>query len=130
MSSTSHLTPESPPGLTPMTGDLFSSAPTMTTKVNKSELLKRLQSRRKQLVRQRRNALAQAAKARSGPDPKSEATFRSKAEIYLDSIRRQDARIDLLDQGAHKVYDIDLLDAELLVELGFGLDVNGNTPAL
>ena len=84
---------------------------------------------RKSLVKRRRNELAAAAKARkNGDDPSGPESY---AKQTMGHIRKIDARLGLLNSSTTPAmrFEIDLRDPGLR-EMGFGMDENGNYPAL
>jgi hypothetical protein len=102
----------------------------MVVKVSLTSLRSQLGGYRKSLVKRRRNLLAQAAKARR--DGGSYSPLEREAKMTLEDIRDTDAKIGLigkaLNQGSWQL-EVDLRDPGLR-ELGFGMDENGNYPAL
>ena len=85
---------------------------------------------RRYLVKKRRNELAQAAKFRKAGTVVLAGQAANDAEATLKSIRRIDARLGLLTAApATTKFKINVRDEDL-VEFGFGMDQNGNYPAL
>lgn len=79
-------------------------------------------------MKKRRNALARNAAARRSGEP----TDPGAVEALTDSIRRIDSMLGLLEKAHNKRswnFRVDLLDP-IIEEMGFGLDSNGNFPAL
>jgi len=127
--------PSMPTELPLMVTDLSSSAP-MMVRVSLLALSDALQARRKQLVKLRRNHMAKAAATRrrlSGAVGKVYSNEDTQAaEATLGTIRVIDNQLGLLKMAANQrshYFDVDVRDPEL-GELGFGLDTNGNSPAL
>lgn len=102
----------------------------MVVRVSLNTMKQSLQAMRKSLVKQRRNELAAAARVRkSGQDSSGQEKM---ARQTLGHIRKIDARLGLLDEAINQKstdFTVDLRDPGLR-ELGFGMDSNGNYPAL
>jgi hypothetical protein len=130
MSSTKLSTSESQSEATPLITDSFWSDRPMPVTVTVAQLKKQQLAYRRYLVKKRRNELAQAAKYRKAGEVVQHGLAEAAAAETLKSIRRIDARLGLLDLGAASTrFTIDLRDEDL-VEFGFGMDQNGNYPAL
>jgi len=125
--STSTSEPTATPG---PTGEASSLWGPMTVKITLATMKKQIQAQRKSQVKQRRNSLNTAARLRkSGGDPSGPA---SDAEFDMRRIRELDAMLGLLSEAVNEKttwFMIDLLDPQVQ-DLGFGLDANGNYPAL
>lgn len=125
-------TSESPSTPTPSSEAILSSLAGKTTvKIGLLATKQALLNRRKQLVKQRRNLLSQAAAARRKGT--SDALLKHAAAQAMGLIRKADARVGLLSEAQNErswSFEIDLYDQSLIEELGFGLDENGNYPAL
>ncbi len=102
----------------------------MVVTVSLGSMKTQLQGYRKSLVKKRRNYLAQAARVRR--DGGQSSLLEHEARKTFDEIRDTDARIGLIGKalnfGTTKL-EVDLRDPGLR-ELGFGMDENGNYPAL
>lgn len=110
----------------------WSSSPPMTVRVTLATMKRSLAAKRKQLVKRRRNELAAAARARKNVDLSTAQVAENNAKMTLDHIRKIDARLGLLDDIVNEkstYFEIDLRDKDLK-EFGFGMDDNGNYPAL
>ena len=129
MSLTKPLIKERPLSAMSLTGDSSSSGP-MTVKIALPTMRAALAARRKYLVKQRRNFLAAAAKDRKKGILDSPAELRATDTLHL--IRAMDAKLGLLSKLVNEsstTFVIDIRDPDLR-ELGFGMDDNGNYPAL
>jgi hypothetical protein len=104
----------------------------MTVKISLLTMKQQLIARRKFLVKTRRNELNTAARARKKGDDQSGRVWSNTAILTLSQIRELDARIGLLLRASNErswSFDVDLRDPDL-TDLGFGMDENGNYPAL
>ena len=129
MSLTKPSTSESESSLSFGPGVLSSSAP-MTVTVSLPTMRQALQARRRSLVKKRRNYLAEAARERK--KGKLGGPAEHFATTCLSDIREVDAKLGLLSKLINESttrFTIDLRDPDL-VDLGFGMDDNGNYPAL
>lgn len=128
MSSTKPSTSESPlKPSRPRMGAWFSSDPTMV-KVTVEVALQKLAGKRKRLVKDRRNLMAKAAKIATGNIMKD--VLKDQADDTLGWIRTVDHQIGLL-QVAPKTTKLSFdLMGEQLGDIGFGMDENGNYPAI
>jgi hypothetical protein len=130
MSLTKDLTSENPSVPTPGTEDYPFWEASMPVMVTLAQLKAQQAGYRKSLVKTRRNQLAQAAKLHKAGDEVSAGEARRSANNTLLSIRKMDARMGLLSLApATTKFKIDLRDPEL-EWFGFGMDHNGNYPAL
>lgn len=132
MSLTNPSTNPSEPSVTPgpIEMDSSSSARPMVVRVSLATMKRQLLAQRKALVKRRRNELAAAAKARKTGDQVGQ--WENLAKGTLAHIRKIDARVGLLDEAQNERswnFEVDLRDPGLR-ELGFGMDDNGNYPAL
>lgn len=129
MSLTKPLIKERPLSAMSLTGDSSSSGP-MTVKIALPTMKAALAARRKFLVKQRRNFLAAAAKDRKRGKWDSPAEARAQDTLHL--IRQIDAKLGLLSKIVNEsttTFVIDIRDPDLR-DFGFGMDDNGNYPAL
>jgi len=133
MSSRNPLTSTSEPTATPGPPEVASlSSGEMTVKISLLTMKQQLIARRKFLVKTRRNELNTAARARKKGDDQSGRVWSNTAILTLSQIRELDARIGLLLRASNErswSFDVDLRDPDL-TDLGFGMDENGNYPAL
>ena len=133
MSSRNPLTSTSEPTATPgLPEAVLLSSGEMTVKISLVVMKQQLMARRKFLVKTRRNELNTAARARKKGDDQSGRVWSNTAILTLSQIRELDARIGLLLRASNErswSFDVDLRDPDL-TDLGFGMDENGNYPAL
>ena len=130
MSSTKLLTSDDPSTATPLSIDSFWSDQPMPVTVTVAQLKTQQMAYRRYLVKKRRNELAQAAKFRKAGSQVLAGQAASDADLTLKSIRRIDARLGLLTAApASTKFRVNVRDEDL-VEFGFGMDQNGNYPAL
>lgn len=132
MSSTSPSTSTSE--LSPIfgTATLSSSDQPILVKVPLVTMQKQLGAFRKSLVKRRRNELAAAARARKSEAPSGAAQWEAQAKATMKHLRKVDARMGLLKAAtgpSGTYFYIDLRDPDLR-DFGFGMDDNGNYPAL
>lgn len=131
MSLTKPLIKERPLSAMSLTGDSSSSGP-MTVKIALPTMRAALAARRKFLVKQRRNHLATAARLRKSGGATLAGEADDNAKQTLGWIRQIDAKLGLLSKLVNEsstYFVIDIRDPDLR-ELGFGMDDNGNYPAL
>jgi len=113
----------------PIETDSSSSAHPMVVKVSLVTMKKQLAGYRKSLVKRRRNELAAAARARK--DGVTDQSGQAAANTLI-FIRMVDAQLGLLNDSLNErssQFAVDLRDPSLIY-LGFGMDENGNYPAL
>ena len=133
MSSRNPLTSTSEPTATPgLPEAVLLSSGEMTVKISLVVMKQQLTARRKFLVKTRRNELNTAARARKKGEDQSGQVWSNMAMGTLIEIRRMDAQLGLLVQAQNERswnFEVDLRDPDLMA-LGFGMDENGNYPAL
>jgi len=102
-----------------------------TVKVSLANLEEALESRRKFLVKQRRNMMSQGAAARRKGDTTKATSLGNEADWALRDIRVVDHQLGLLKVASFRTQTYLVLDVlGGLEQFGFGLDENGSFPAL